>query len=123
MTLAFFCLILAPVGWVPSRMIYALRVGQAANLQPHPIDQQLIATLSKQEAVARIPHSSYAFFANGSASGAGAPPPGLDVDASTGALVGVPTMAGTYTVAVGISDGKVGRIVGPVFTVRVLPPI
>ncbi len=121
MMLALFCAVLAPIGWVPSRVTYALHVGQAAHLAPHPIDQDLISMLAKRKA-ASLPPSPYAFFASQAASGAGSPPPGLDVDADTGALVGVPTIAGTYTVAVGISDGRIARILGPAFTVRVLPP-
>ena len=126
MGLALFCAVLAPVGWVPSRLSYALRVGEAAHLQPHPIDEQLISTLARTRASEKAPDarssSPYAFFAVDQAtSGAGAPPPGLDVDAATGALVGTPTIAGTYTVAVGIAGGQSARIMGPAFTVRVLP--
>lgn len=124
MMLALFCAVLAPIGWVPSRLTYALRVGEAARLQPHPIDDELISTLGRTKASDRTAEGRppYAFFAAGEAnSGAGSPPPGLDVDAATGALVGTPTIAGTYTVAVGIAGGRSARILGPAFTVRVLP--
>ena len=121
MMLALFCAVLAPVGWVPSRLTYALHVGQAAHLEPHPIDQELISLLARRKAT-NLPPSPYAFYASQASAGAGAPPPGLDVDADTGALVGTPTIAGTYTVAVGISDGRIAHILGPAFTVRVLPP-
>ena len=126
MALVLFCAILAPIGWVPSRLSYALRVGQAARLQPHPIDDDLISTLAKERAseVAQggKPSSPYAFFVSQAASGAGSAPPGLDVDTATGALIGTPTIAGTYTVAVGIAGGRSARLPGPAFTVRVLPP-
>ena len=127
MTLALFCATLAPVGWVPSRFSYALRVGEAAHLQPHPIDQELISTLARVRTGDARPSNTeasfrYSFFASHAASGAGSPPPGLDVDAATGALVGTPTIAGTYTVAVGIADGRTAYIDGLAFTVRVLPP-
>ena len=121
MSLALFCLTLAPFGWVPSRLTYALRVGEVARLQAHPIDQALISTVT-----ATTPGSErlapLAFFAGDLTSGSGVMPPGLDVDAATGAIVGTPTIAGTYTVSLGISDARLGRISGPAFTLRILPP-
>ncbi len=119
MSLALFCLALAPFGWVPSRRTYALRVGEAARLQPHALDQTMIPTLPTQASGSRRLKSPV-FFAGDPASGV--MPPGLDVDAKTGEIVGTPTIAGTYTVSLGVSDARFGRINGRSFTLRILPP-
>ena len=113
--------LLTPVGWTRTQPEYALRVGVASQLGPRPVETALVSHLDRSGTVDGAPHKPYAFF--GQHDAYIAVPPGLTVDAATGALVGVPSMAGSYTVAVGVSDGMKSSLTGPSFKVKVLPAL
>ncbi len=113
-TLAF----LFPIGCVRPLPVYAARVGEEARFGPP--DRDLPLQLDKAKAAKRAPPSLPLYFASRDGYGVGAPP-GMEVDAATGTVVGTPTMAGSYTVAVGISDRMTTAIIGRHFIVRVLP--
>ena len=125
--------LLTPVGWSRSQPEYALRVGVASRLGPRPAERELMSRLDAS-AIADTPAADVAaraigpaehpltFFARHEAYDA--IPPGLELDSATGALVGVPTMAGSYTVAVGVTDGTgLHSKTGPAFRVKVLPAL
>ncbi len=107
--------LLTPFGWSHAQPVYALHAGIAAHLGPRDEDKGLTARLDRTGAAVK-PYN----FAPGRDS-YGAVPPGLTVDAVTGALVGTPTMPGLYTVAIRVSDGTSNAITGPSFKVKVLP--
>ena len=127
--------LLTPVGWSRSQPEYALRVGVASRLGPRAVEQELmsrldvskIADASAAAAVGAMPtigptRRTPTFFARREAYDA--IPPGLELDPATGALVGVPTMAGSYTVALGVTDGtSTHAMTGPSFRVKVLPAL
>ena len=133
MCIAFVGLV-TPVGWSRSQPEYELRVGVASRLGPRPIERELMSRLDGAKTVASVPPASGAARATGQAGhpvtffarheAYDAVPPGLTVDSATGALVGVPTMAGSYTVAVGVTDGTTKHAVtGPSFRVKILPAL
>ena len=107
--------LLTPVGWTRTQPVYALRAGIAAQLGPRAEDRGLAARLDRARPAGGTTH-----FAAGR-DAYGAIPPGLSVDAATGALVGTPTMPGLYTVAISASDGTGNAITGATFKVKVLP--
>ena len=109
--------LLTPVGWVRSEPEYAARVGVVSRLGPRAEDLDLIGRLDAQGT--KEPAGFHAFFARQDPYDA--IPPGLHVDAASGALVGIPSMPGTYTIAIGVSDGEAHSVTGPAFKVKVLP--
>lgn len=116
-TMAVGLALFTPVGWVRSQPVYDLRVGVASRLGPRAEERALLARLSRQ--VPEGGKEGLRYFASGDPYGA--VPPGLGVNSRTGALVGTPAVAGTFTVAIGLSDGAANQVTGPSFKVRVLP--
>ena len=123
--------LLTPVGWSRSQPEYAIRVGVVSRVGPRPAERELMSRLSAagngKPVAAAVGTAGpvkrpLTFFARHDAYDA--IPPGLELDTATGALVGVPNMAGSYTVAVGVTDGtRAHAITGPAFKVRVLPAL
>ena len=106
--------LLTPIGWEHKQSTYAMQVGVPAHLDPGPENLPARdaarpgAPLRQVSFYARHEHSSTV-------------PPGLRIDAVTGAVVGTPSMAGTYTVTVSASDGTPDRKSGAPFKIRILP--
>ena len=105
--------LLAPFGWSRSEPEYTVRTGEAVHLVSG------LAAPSAELRYAGAPRRPRAFFARRTAYDT--IPPGLAVDAATGALVGVPSMAGSYAVTVGVSDGAADPVFGSTVRVKVLP--
>lgn len=104
--------LLTPIGWERKQFMYAMQVGVPAHLDPGPDNLPLRA--DRGSGVKPV-----AFYARQERYSA--VPPGLRVDAATGAVVGTPSMAGTYTITVGASDGTPEPKVGAPFKIRVAP--
>ena len=106
--------LLTPIGWERKQLIYAMQVGVPAHLDPGP--GNLPARATAPLGTTAKPLAFYARQERYSTV-----PPGLRIDAETGAVVGTPSMAGTYTVTVGASDGTPERKTGAPFKIRILP--
>ena len=113
-TLAF----LFPIGCVRPLPVYAARVGEEARFAPPARD--LLRKLEAMQATRGEAPSLPTYFASRDGYGVGTPP-GMTVDAESGVVVGTPTMAGSYTVAVGIAGRTTAAITGRAFVVKVLP--
>ncbi len=111
--------LLTPIGWVRTQPVYAMRVGIASRLGPRPEERDLASRFANLHGAGGGTGAPHAFFVRQQRYDA--IPPGLRVESATGALVGVPSMAGTYTLAVGVSDGTREPIIGAPFKVKVLP--
>lgn len=125
-TLLALCALLAPIGWAARpqgplatlaaaggagpETAYTVRVGAPTRVGPLPIAREMVAGLAQGGS-----QGPSAFFA-------GALPPGLTLDPATGALVGVPTVAGVYTVALGLMDGSGRTATARPFKVTVFRP-
>lgn len=105
--------LLTPIGWERKQLMFAMQVGVPAHLDPGA--ENLPRPAASPGAAVR-PVSFYARQERYSAV-----PPGLRIDAATGAVVGTPSMAGTYTVTVGASDGTPERMIGAPFKIRIAP--
>ena len=106
--------LLTPIGWERKQLLYAMQVGVPAHLDPGPENLPAMA-VSKPG----LPARSVAFYARQERYST--VPPGLSVDPATGAVVGTPSMAGTYTVTVGATDGSPAARVGAPFKIRIAP--
>ena len=89
--------LLAPFGWAYSAPEYGVQAGVPVRFGPRPEDLALLDDLSRPSSMA----PAYRFQATADAS----VPPGLAVDATTGALTGTPSTPGTYTLAVAVESG------------------
>ena len=94
-------------GWQPA----SPRVSRTAGL---------VARLERAIAPAAGPGGPYAYFVRGQHDDA--LPPGLSLDQRSGALSGVPSLAGTYTLTLGVKDGVDRSVTGESFKIKVLPP-
>ncbi len=105
--------LLTPIGWERKQLVYAMQVGVPAHLDPGP--ENLPAPGARAGSAAK-PIAFYARQERYSTV-----PPGLRVDAVTGAVVGTPSMAGTYTITVGSGGGTQEPRVGAPFKIRIAP--
>ena len=101
---------LTPFGWVRTQPVYEMRVGLPSRLGPRAAERALLARPDGGAAARRT-------YVVGTSDRI-AIPPGLAIEPATGALTGVPTLAGTYTVGLATSDGSTRPVVGPLFKVR-----
>ncbi len=91
----------------------------AARFAPRAEDAGLVARLDRIDVPASEPRARYADFVRGRYD---VPlPPGLSLDAGSGALSGVPSLAGTYTLTLGVKDGANRSVTGESFKIKVLP--
>ncbi len=111
--------LLTPFGWVHPEPVYAAQVGVAARFAPRAEDAGLVARLDRIDVPAGEPRARYAYFVRGRHDDS--LPPGLSLDAGSGALSGVPSLAGTYTLTLGVKDGANRSVTGESFKIKVLP--
>ena len=105
--------VLAPFGWSYAEPQYTAQVGMPLRLDLREEDLAIRATLARRHLAGFVGR----FRAGDQAS----VPPGLAVDGATGILQGMPSMAGTYTLALAVEDGPV-VVSGRSFRLKVLPP-
>ena len=111
--------LLTPFGWVHPQPVYAAQVGVAARFAPRAEDAGLVARLERAVAPVVDNRERYAYFIRGQHDDS--LPPGLSLDRRSGALSGVPSLAGTYTLTLGVKDGANRSVTGESFKIRVLP--
>ena len=111
--------LLTPFGWVHPEPIYAAQVGVAARFAPRVEEAVMVARLDQVTAHADMSPRRHSFFVRGQHDDA--LPPGLSLDEGSGALSGVPSLAGTYTLTLGVKDGVDRSLTGESFKIKVLP--